>query len=291
MRESGEIDLYCHMSRKETIKNLNNEIEDVDLTFSKFYFKQKNGKIKGFDHKNSSSITYQVAEEIPESQIKWEKIHIKKVQTMVKIFSGINVVNIGYCQARITHGKFVSIFRIDSLSWVMHVEYPSDVLFYFRHQGEAGGTRYQSIILKNGDVHLGLNLSDNKNSNLKGDLKLSGQGVRFSDNVENNDSMLLTLKKDNQYKLQILYRKVLHDVEQYQTAANNLSTAFVQIRGKTMSYFVVLNGKTLSLFSQKDQNNNPLITMEKELPFPEELKGCIHAATSYNINDHLILFD
>lgn len=94
LRKSGAFDLYWNMSRKDSVEH--KKAMDIEMSILRFYFKMVDGNIYGFEHKNQSAITFQLAEKIPSDEIDWSKIHTKKVQNIVKIYTGIMIVNIGF---------------------------------------------------------------------------------------------------------------------------------------------------------------------------------------------------
>jgi hypothetical protein len=105
---------------------------DIAMSISSFYFKTVEGNYYGFEHKNKSSITFNLANPISREDLDFDNIPVKLVQNIVSLYTGVHLVKIGKAMVVITHGKFVSLFDLIEWKWINHIEFEDDILKLFR---------------------------------------------------------------------------------------------------------------------------------------------------------------
>lgn len=125
-------------------------------------------------------------------------MYLKIVQNIAKPFVGFNILrtnNTGTVVV-LAHGRFISLYNILEQQWTKHCRYEDDILMLFRHY-ETDSDRYQSVILKNGAIYIGVvnndMLVDEVNTS-KRKLKIEGEIVRLCNDLENNQSLYMIVK-------------------------------------------------------------------------------------------------
>lgn len=93
----------------------------------------------------------------PASAFDINKVFLKIVQNIVKLFVGFNILRTANTGTIVVmaHGKFISIYDVFEKAWTKHCRYEDDILMLFRHYS-TDADRYQSIILKNGAIYIGV---------------------------------------------------------------------------------------------------------------------------------------
>lgn len=130
------------------------------------------------------------------------------------MISGFNVVSIGRTMCIITHGKFASIFDIIQQQWVNHIEFEDEIITLFRHYKNAKD-RYQSVILRNGAVYVGVLDYDTYTEPVptsKRTTKIDEEIIRVNEDIENNAVLFVTVKQLDKYYLKGMYRSNFYDL-------------------------------------------------------------------------------
>ncbi len=134
-------------------------VNEVKASLSTIYFKMVDGSIYGLNHKGKPNISFTQATLLHEEKVYFERIHLKLVHNIVKIYSGIDLLNKDNATiALITHGKFVSKYDLINLKWLSHVEYEDDIIRLFRCEALINyyPIRCQCILLANGAIYVNI---------------------------------------------------------------------------------------------------------------------------------------
>lgn len=135
---------------------------------------------------------------ISASDINFDKIYMKRLQNIAKLYSGFHIVMIrGVTQAVITHGNFVSLYDINNKKWINHLSFEDEIILLFRHYKSAKD-RYQTILCKNGAVYISILDYDDYKQPVpvsKRNLNIESKILRWGEDIENNQTLFLVCKE------------------------------------------------------------------------------------------------
>ncbi|CDW72998.1 UNKNOWN [Stylonychia lemnae] len=315
-RASGGVDLYWNLRMKDTIEK--NLVSDIAISLTSLYFKMQDGTYKYFDHNSNEDISFDQAVEISNDQLKFDQIHVRIVQNIVKIYSGMNMVHnkdTGKTLYLISHGKFLSVFDIDYMTWINHLQFEEEIFAIFKNKvsilqddnivdnrilQEDSDDNYISdfqVILTNGDIHQQILEIYEQNEIVSSErckIRLQGKVLRLSEDIILNRSIFIVFKQENQdICLKQIRNDKAYDV-QIPNPLKNLNAIQYQFRDKQLAYVLIQNGIKLSLYKlilNKEGPGQLNLQLLHQLNGGDTVTGTIHAITSYDIENHLIVVD
>ena len=173
LRESGNVDFYWNMMLTETTHFTDKRVLDIDMACGSFFFMVEQQvqnldktmttvtKMLGFDHKNKASASFGEAEDIDQDDLQWRDLELKKVKSTVQLYSDFKFfqqeIDETYvdCLA-VSHGKYVSLMRLDTWAWIDHICFETEVLCLFYW------TSYFSVMTKDGKIFRDFYSIDNR---------------------------------------------------------------------------------------------------------------------------------
>jgi hypothetical protein len=78
-----------------------------------FYFRLTDGSYRWFKHEGRSNISYSMSEPISVQEVEFHKIHLKRLFSICRIFTGYMIVSDFETYCMISHGKYISIYNIE----------------------------------------------------------------------------------------------------------------------------------------------------------------------------------
>ncbi|CDW79381.1 UNKNOWN [Stylonychia lemnae] len=223
-RASGGVDLYWNLRLKDSIEN--------SIT-------------SYFDHKSNSNISFDQAVEISNDQLNFDQIHVRIVQNIVKIYSGMNMVYLkdkGQTLYLISHGKFLSIFDIEDWIWINHLQFEEEISAIYKNQVQINEYEEQDenkileqdsdvnyvpdfqVILTNGDIHqkiLDIFQQNSIVSSERCNIRLKGKILRLTDDIVKNRSIFIVIQQENQ---DICLKQLLHQLNGGDTVTGTIHT-------------------------------------------------------------------
>eukprot|EP00347_Sterkiella_histriomuscorum_P013502 403364473 len=293
LRKSGECDLYWNFMRIETVKN--KSIVDIAMSFSTYYFRLENGTVYAMDHKQSAGLSFDQGKVIPSNTgFNIDKAYLKIVQNIVKPYVGFNILRTGNTGTIVVlaHGKFISTYSVLDQTWRKHCRYEDDILMLFRHY-ENDKDKYQSIILRNGAVYIGIINNDLLVDEVpigKRKLKIEGEILKLCNDLENNISLYMLVKQDGKFRLDAIVRGKIHNVTVIPNLLETCSVVQLQTRGEETKV-LIQNNNSMKLFTQNIKDGLKLDELKDFPDIKDKIKGQLLQGCSFNISKHMFLFD
>ncbi|CDW74971.1 UNKNOWN [Stylonychia lemnae] len=266
-RASGGIDLYWNFILKESIQD--RLASDIAMTISSIYFKMKDGLYLYIDHNNHQNISFGSAIEISNDMLNFEIIHFEEeifALYSFEISKNLDGKNDSEVEEQEEQNS-LQIIEIDQTNDQRNESSISEKENQDEDSSEPTYSDYQ-IILKNGDIHQKILDICEQNDVISSDrckIRLQGKVLRVTEDLEEFRYLFVVIKQENQ------------------------DICLKQVRDN-IAYD---NGKKISLYELQDdegegQSQQKLLHQFNEA---ETVSGMIHTASSYELEDHLILMD
>ena len=175
-------------------------LDDVAMTTTALYFKAKDGTKYEYEHKGSTSVSFNQAEPL-EGEFEWDTLFIKNIQNIAHLYTGFRVSQSGFYYVAISHSKFISIFNITDWKWMNHLEFPDEIIYMFTHKN-CKNDSYSSMVTKKGLVYVGFMYDKGMRAKAVPeswkDAETSGGTIlRLTYDVENDRTLFIVHKKAN----------------------------------------------------------------------------------------------
>jgi len=293
LRDSGLVDIYSDMCRSDTVENL--VFLDIGLTFDFAFFKTTTGDTYTIKSEGKATLNFSQAEKEDENNLfktDWDNIFMPMIKPVVRVYAGFAIQR-DHFQAIIFHDQFVSFYDLYKRRWISHAAFDEKIHTFFPLTWKY---TFPCFILKSGDFYyLDYSALDEHGAPHKIEKidSIPGNIVRTSYDEEENMPVFVVSKDEEG---SVYLHAVCKDANIVQLETDTELDANFHIEAFKVQeelYVLIQNNGQHVIKTVRYAEDRTSVALEEFTKIKDigGIEGRIHSVVSYDLEDHVILFD
>eukprot|EP00347_Sterkiella_histriomuscorum_P018629 403344788 len=298
LRQSGLIDMYWNMARRDSPDV---RIADIAMSIGGFYFKLANGSFSFFKHMGRSNIQYSMCQFTTDEEIDFDQINNKTVAQYCRLYSGFKIIpTYDDTFVVVAHNQFISIYNIELQQWTNHLYFPDQQIIglFSRNSNSWSSTGLLvDVLCKDGQVYLDVISDFNRTDPFTEPTQtLTGQLIHKNQDYDHETMYTMTFNQDGMSELRRFKEGSIQTEKIGTREPYNLQRNFIPIQhsnkdtDQNLRYYLLQTYSSVSVYQCENNDYQTALKKIKEIK-DVYLSGPVHSAVSYDIRNHLFLFD